>query len=583
MKYQFAKSLFFILLSVFLFSCVKPPVVAELVQAEKLMSDYPDSTLQILYSIQEPVKMAEANYADYCLLLTEAQDKTYYKFTSDSVIRIALDYYEATENKAKLPKVYYYMGRVCHTLRNAPQAISYYLKAKNALPKDTDYALEARIYNQLGGLYVTLGFNENAASAYQEAYRLLSLAGDSVNLPYMLRNLARTNEASEKKDSAVYYYNKAIISAMEADNSVCEISSRMELVSIYLKENKLAEAEKHIEKAIDLYSDRKFHPQTELILGKYLNATEQLDSARYYFNKSKDSTNLYTHAASIRELGLLEEKLQNYKQAVEYFHQYNTCKDSIEKLMDKTAVADMEHFYNYQQVENENNRIKIEYRQEQLLHSRLYFSIAIVLILIVAYFFYYRQKKKKEMLLKEKDLLYKDEQYRKSRNKIEGNLHEIQVLKDALEKSSGQLDQLSQKLIMTKKEFLEQENKQIELSIHHVNLQRQKLILSPVYKEVKELASDKILPQSVWLQFKAEIDSIYNVFEDKLRLLHPTMSEIEIKVCYLLKTEFNVSEIAILLGRAKPTITSCRKRLYEKISGISGSAEELDRIIMNLD
>ncbi len=45
----------------------------------------------------------------------------------------------------------------------------------------------------------------------------------------------------------------------------------------------------------------------------------------------------------------------------------------------------------------------------------------------------------------------------------------------------------------------------------------------------------------------------------------------------------NVSEIATLLGRAKPTITSCRKRLYEKISGISGSAEELDQIIINLD
>lgn len=519
MKYQFAKSLFFILLSVFLFSCVKPPVVAELVQAEKLMSDYPDSTLQILYSIQEPVKMAEANYADYCLLLTEAQDKTYYKFTSDSVIRIALDYYEATENKAKLPKVYYYMGRVCHTLRNAPQAISYYLKAKNALPKDTDYALEARIYNQLGGLYVTLGFNENAASAYQEAYRLLSLAGDSVNLPYMLRNLARTNEASEKKDSAVYYYNKAIISAMEADNSVCEISSRMELVSIYLKENKLAEAEKHIEKAIDLYSDRKFHPQTELILGKYLNATEQLDSARYYFNKSKDSTNLYTHAASIRELGLLEEKLQNYKQAVEYFHQYNTCKDSIEKLMDKTAVADMEHFYNYQQVENENNRIKIEYRQEQLLHSRLYFSIAIVLILIVAYFFYYRQKKKKEILL----------------------------------------------------------------FIHHKSLQRQKLLDSPLYKDIKMLAIDKVLPQTIWIHFKEEMDAIYEDFESQLMGLYPSMSEVELKVCYLIKSEFNVSEIAVLLARAKPSISSCRKRLYEKISGKPGNAEDMDQIIINLN
>ena len=566
-----------------LLSCDKRPIVEEFILAQSLMQNKPDSALKVLESISFPEEMHKSDYAEYCLLLTEAQDKTYYKFTSDSVIRVALDYYEATENKAKLPKVYYYMGRVCHTLRNAPQAISYYLKAKDSLPKDTDYALEARIYNQLGDLYLTLRFNENAISSYQEAYRLLSLAGDSVNLPYILRNMARLYDASDKKDSAIVYYNKAIFLAAEVNNLSCQISSRAEISSVFRRTKNIEKAREQIFKAVELSGDRNLSPQTLLILGDWFSATGQLDSARYYFNQSMNTTNLYTHAASIRALALLEEKLENYKQTVLYNHQYNACKDSIEKLMDKTAVADMEHFYNYQQVENENSRIKIEYSRKQLLYSILFLSTVIVLILIAAYFFYYRQKKKKEILLKEKDLLYKEEQYRRSREKVEANLREIQSLKDAIEKSSDQLDQLSKKLIMTKKEFLEQENRQIELSIHHVNLQREKLILSPVYKEVKELTADKILSQSVWLQFKEEIDSVYNVFEDKLRLLHPTMSDIEIKVCYLVKAEFNVSEIATLLGRAKPTITSCRKRLYEKISGISGSAEELDQIIINLD
>lgn len=583
MREKFIGVFFLCVLFVVFFSCAEKVVVNDLVQAEGLMQTRPDSALKLLESIPFPENMDQADYAYYCLLLTEALDKTYYDFTSDSIIRIALDHYERTRDKQRLPKAYYYMGRVCHTLYNAPQAINYYLKAKDVLVKDSDYPLEARIYNQLGSLYVALRFNKNASSAYEKAYESLSLAGDSVNLPYILRDIARTHNASGRIDSTVICYYKAIREAVKVGNVDCEISSRIELASMLLEENRLAEAREQKEKAINLYNGRKLTPQTQLILGEFFEAAGQLDSARYYFNQSINTTNLYTHAASIRRLALLEEKEQNYKQAVFYNHQYSACKDSIEMMMNRVDVSEMEHFYNYQQIENENNRLKIESGRRQLVYTIFYFSITLVLILVIAYFFYYRQKKKKEMLLKEKDMLYKEEQYRKSREKIKANLQEIQILKDNLEKNSSRLDQVSQELIRTKTELLEQQNKQIELSIHHISLKRQKLLDSPLYKRVKALAVNEILREPNWLQFKEEMDMIYEDFESQLRVLYPFMSEIELKVCYLIKADFNVSETAILLGRAKPSITSCRKRLYEKIKGTPGTAEALDLIIIGLD
>lgn len=555
----------------------------ELLQAESIMDANPDSALTLLESIPFPENNDKANQAYYSLLLTKAQDKTYYNFTSDSIIRIALDYYEAINDTQKLPEVYYYMGRVCHTLYDAPQAINYYLKAKDALPKDPDYALEARIYNQLGSLYLALRFNENAAGAYQKAYKALSLAGDSVNLPYIVRDIARVYDASKKKDSAIIYYNQAIILSAEVNNLDCQISSHTEIADIFLRQGDIENAKKHIFTSIDQNQLKNLNPQTMLILGRFYNLTNQLDSARYYFTQSIETDNLYTHAVSIKELAYLEEKQLNYKQAIAYEHRYDACEDSIEAMMNQKSVADMEHFYNYQQIENENNRLKIEAGQKQLMYYRLFFSITLLLIICVGYFFYYRQKKKKEMLLKEEDLRYQEELYRKSKEKVNANSQKIISFQQMIETNKGQLDQLSEELIRTKAALLEQQNKQIELSIHQLSLQREKLLASTLYKEVKTLAVDHILPRPIWVQFKNEMDAIYETFENKLNRLYPSMSEIEMKVCYLLKAEFSVSEMAMLLGRQKSSITSCRKRLYEKIKGVPGSAEDLDRIIKNLD
>jgi len=91
------------------------------------MQLHTDSALKALESIPSPQKMNKTHYAEYCLLLTEAQDKMYYSFTSDSVILVATNYYETKNDKQKLPKAYYYMGRVHQELNEIPYALEYYL------------------------------------------------------------------------------------------------------------------------------------------------------------------------------------------------------------------------------------------------------------------------------------------------------------------------------------------------------------------------------------------------------------------------------------------------------------------------
>ena len=71
-------------------------------QAEKVMSEHPDSALFLLEQVAAPEKMPERDYATWCLLITEARDKNYIEHTSDSLINVAIQYFEKKKdiNKA---------------------------------------------------------------------------------------------------------------------------------------------------------------------------------------------------------------------------------------------------------------------------------------------------------------------------------------------------------------------------------------------------------------------------------------------------------------------------------------------------
>jgi len=210
-RQQLSILLTFFLLNVSFSACNQQSAIKELNQAEKLMSSHPDSALLVLESIVSPEKMRKADYAEYCLLLIEARDKTYFAFTSDSVIRVAEAYYEKMKDEQKLAKVYYYQGRVHQEIQEIPYALEYYLQAKDIAGEGLENArLLSRIYNSIGSLYTRLHIYDDAMEAYKEAEHYLCACEDSVGLPFVLRNMARIYHATEKLDSAAFYYLQTI-------------------------------------------------------------------------------------------------------------------------------------------------------------------------------------------------------------------------------------------------------------------------------------------------------------------------------------------------------------------------------------
>jgi hypothetical protein len=95
-------------ISILLLLCIglacRPQTNPILLRAEVMMAKQPDKAYHLLKDSILPQQLNKADYATWCLLMTEATDKHLKYHTSDSLIRKAVTYFEkqgSLERKAK--------------------------------------------------------------------------------------------------------------------------------------------------------------------------------------------------------------------------------------------------------------------------------------------------------------------------------------------------------------------------------------------------------------------------------------------------------------------------------------------------
>ena len=182
----------------------------ELAQAEAVMFEHPDSALHILETMQKPDASNEEQHALWCLLVTQAQYKQSFTFHSDSLIRIAYDYYRPTDNARRKALSALYMGNVNYELKHIRKAMNYFLEAKAEMEKTDDYKLGYLVMSSLGNLYVYRDLTDYALETFQEAYEYAIKDSCKRYEISSLKYLGRAYAVKGNYERAIHSYNQAI-------------------------------------------------------------------------------------------------------------------------------------------------------------------------------------------------------------------------------------------------------------------------------------------------------------------------------------------------------------------------------------
>ena len=557
------------LLSLMLLACERnKKEISLLSSAERLIANQPDSALLVLQGIKTPERLSRAEQAHFYLLHTEAEDKCRIPHTTDSLISIAVNFYENTDDALRKAKAWYYKGRINQDLDRPLLAQDYYLKALRERGKIHDHALLGRINNHIGLLYTYQDVYEKALPFQKEAVYHFSALNDSMGVAFASRDLARVYHMMDELDSARFYYEEAQRYTKGEKTAV----TGSELGSLYLDMGLYKEAHDQIRLALNEDKDENY--PIYLTLGDYFIRVYNPDSAIYYLNKAAESPSRYTRRDSYRLLYKLKRIQGDLRSALAYNDRCELLLDSIQEFVQTVSIRQAQAMYDYQEQENKLLNATLTSTHLKLVNAWLTIALIGVSLVCTFLFFHHRIRQTKTNVqhwkIKGLSLLISKEKLEEQLSKNEKDIRDLEEMK--IQKAGG-----TKELITLRTEQLEQENKNIARSRERQEQLESRFQNSEICirfrrkEEWKPSAKD-------WAELCQNLDLAYNNFTIRLKKLND-LTDKELKIACLIKANVSPGIISHLLCCSTASVSMTRKRLYQKIHNESGSAEQFDDFI----
>ena len=537
---------------VLLGSCVEKNVSNVFDKVERYMDVYPDSALLLLEQIPHPEELRGKQRADYALLLTQARDKNYLdSLQSDSLIKIAVDYYKNGEDKVKAGKALFYYGKVAALQDNDTLAIQAYLSALAKLEKTEEYKLQGFVHEYIGVLNTDRKLYKDALDNYQSSAYCFQKAVDTLGVIYVYRDIARIYYVEQKYDSVYNYINRAL--------SLCEkkkgcisfervIPSLLQVKGIAKRnEGDLGDAIALLKTAVETEQDRHSMHHCSMSLGNiYLNQNK-LDEAKRYFTLALKSERPRTLAGAYHYLYLLEKRQKKYAMAL-YFKEKSDSLLSVDlDAKQASQILTLQRKY-------EKGKLLLE--KQQVEHEKkiqFYFGMVIVLfiILLCLVLYFLLRKRYKEMFRKNMQVIKENECM------IKRYVYELDVLKqkagETAETNREKVGKLNQKILL-----LESENKKI----------RENVCVNGVYL-LDQLKKEKLIVKNMTKQEKEQLleymDLIYGNLISRLKKDFKLTSGNLILIA-LLKVGFTTTELMFTFDCEMNSIFTKKRRLRESLN-----------------
>jgi tetratricopeptide (TPR) repeat protein len=564
----------------------------ELVHAESVMFDHPDSALHILEDMPMPsARRDKENHALWCLLVTQAQYKRMMKISSDSLVKIAYDYYKPTNNARRKAMSALYMGGVNYNLGNIEESIRFYLEAKTEMEKTNDYKLGYLVMSGLGRIYLYRNLIEYAFEACQSAYNYSvkdsNLRYQMVSLQYLARCYCLLNNL----DKAEQVYEQSAELALELKNNDFYAVVQQELALVYI-------AQKRFYESLEVVQTLQPSFQTYLLRGQIYLCLSKADSALYYLKKSLRTDNVYTKRSVYKTLYQLSCDSEFNIYMKEFCDSLLFYTDSVMSLDKGKEIIAYKEKYDHQKLITEQQRLKLEKADAQ----RMMFIITICLIVVIAVVAYLYQKRlvRKETTIRKQseklqDYMLQLHEYETRLMQNNRYMEELKVQLSGQEMNSEELHEYREQI-----DSLQVENSRLSEKInslqHHINdysskldkarreadkfrnlseenlylKQRERVLADYVADNdrlVKELREKcRVLENKEWEALEDVCESVYGNFVTRLQSFCPTLTKQELHLCVLIRLRFGNAQLATIFAVSPASISQKKFRLKKHIS-----------------
>lgn len=536
---KFYRLIIVLFATIIIVSCENAKINEHMDKAEELMNEKPDSALIILNGLDKTKGLNDSQNARYALLYSQALDKNYIDETNDSLINIAVEYYNENGTAKEKFLSLYYQGRIYYNAQNYAKSILAYTKAEQLIDEFEDDFIKGLLYTQLGFIYEKYYDYSKALNSYQLSYQYYDKANKYSHCRY-----AKYNEATiyailphDLNNTINTYYR--IIKEAENANDTTLVSVCLSDLIVYLTQNEQFEkANSLLDSLISNYSIKNktsdFFSATALLY--VYNSNIKLSSEYMQIAKEKAEDNGDSVFIEINKAKIAALK-KDYKSAYE-----NLCDAKV--LENKAVRKRLEHPIiaiqkDYLEKELEFNK----YKQKSQMQTSIFIGLIIFLFGITIFIYLRNLIKKREYKISEYADFIEELQQKHQENK--------NIVSELLQNSF--------------KEQYKVLNSIGDTIFNQTNDPKGQKI---VYNEVKYIV-ERFKEKKTFQELEVLVNKYCDNVMEKLRTEVPTLEEEDYhQLCYHY-AGFSGKLISLLLEKKQSNIYLRKSRLKEKIIQIN--------------
>lgn len=537
--------------------------------ADSLLDSCPDSALHLLESLPPDALHDEADRARYALLMTQARDKNYLPHTDDSLIRIAVDYYDRTQETEMQARSYYVWGGVYRDRNENGMAIRKYALAIGFARKAQNIELQKLILSNIGYLYFLQGYVQQADSIYQETEGLAILSKDTI---LWAETLIREGRLKYQYEKDLWAAEQKLLKAQRLSSYTSHdelgILLNTSLSELYSYKQEGEKMLRYARQSLALQKDTSQSQWTFTLLGEGYFLTHQYDSAIYFLNRGIQTSNLTTKSKAYMCLAKIYKEQGNAVEEVNMLKAHSACLDSI-NAPDRYAK-----FANAEKEMESSARQKVERDfEESSRHYLMTLAIICMLTLFCIWKIYShisKQKAKSIMTIQ------------KAQEELQGKyLTSQELLKQ--EKDKNSLAEAEIKMMQSTENIRQEVNELIE---KRNTLTKEAAEQSFVYEKMKAIISnartgtrtDLKMENEDWRQLIALTDKRWNDITFRLQETYG-LSQNDIRICCLYLTDMSISDMQFILDCTRDTVYKKGYAILEKSIGVSHKEISLKKFL----
>ena len=413
---------------------------------------YDSATIMLEDAAKE--SMTEEERAHYYLLTTQLGYIANQPPSSDSLLDLAIMYYNKVKNNQKLADAYIYKSYRSRIDQDFPQAIIYGKKAEQLAMNTSDIPLQFKVAENLS---ILNSLSENNLLQLQYAKKALAMARKMQNknwIAYSYNNISFVFANLDQYDSARFYIEKSIpyINYVEDADKIIFLTN----IGLLYKDDDTKKAKEYFERALS-YGE---HPGTIEHLADVYYAEGNKEEAYRLWKKALTIEGRFEKDDLIHSILSYDLEHGNLEEASRNLDEIISIKDSMLYLLRNDTIKDLQLRFDHEMAMHEADKKLIS--TQRILMALAFF------VGVLVFYIYYRRKKEETLEKEHQMQLYA---YTTEINELKTNkekaLAEIKDLQSNNEKDSLRINELEE------------------------NAQNAEAAIEKLNKEIKKLLDDK--------------------------------------------------------------------------------------------